>query len=131
MSNREIKFRAWLPIAIDDDDNYSEFEMTYDLAFQKYAPLNDLLKNLNRPLMQYTGLLDKTGKEIYEGDFLKLNHWKSSDIFDYTKPFIVKWEFGQINFKQGEHNNFIGSLNGKLGMEIIGNIYENPELLKP
>lgn len=78
---------------------------------------------------QYTGLKDKEGREIYEGDVVKLDHWKSSDLFDYSKPFIVTYYEGEINFKQGEFNNFKGSLNGMLSIEVIGNIHDNKELL--
>ena len=83
----------------------------------------------NTILMQYTGLKDKNGKEIYEGDVVILDHWKSQDIFDYSKPFSVTWQDGQIDFRQGLYHNFIGSMNGKIDLRIIGNIYENPELL--
>jgi len=70
--------------------------------------------------MQYTGLVDKQGKEIYEGDIVK-----AFAVLDKTKEFncAVEWSAG----------GFIA--NGSLGvnnhlLEVIGNIYENPELLK-
>ncbi len=79
-------------------------------------------------LMQYTGLKDKNGKEIYEGDIVKTLYVFSSDI-----------PHGQIKFKKGrffvewmnedEEMNDILHIHAKAS-EIIGNIYENPELLE-
>lgn len=66
----------------------------------------------NLELLQFTGLLDKNGKEIYEGDI----------ISDGTFTFPVTWDEKECRF------NGIDSLEGSA--KIIGNIYENPELLK-
>jgi uncharacterized phage protein (TIGR01671 family) len=72
-------------------------------------------------LMQFTGLKDKKGKEIYEGDILKC------DIKPYGHEFL-----GRIVFMNGGFCIDGGipiNING-FGIEIVGNIYENPELLK-
>ena len=68
--------------------------------------------------------------EIYEKDFVLLKHWKSSDIFNYNNPFLVTYRDGQICFLQGGFYNFIGSLGGKLEIDVIGNLFNNPELLE-
>ena len=69
--------------------------------------------------MQYTGLKDKNGKEIYEGDILLTNN--------QTYNYEVKFEDCSFGV-QTKHYGFI-NLIGCGELEIIGNIYENPELL--
>ena len=118
---REYKFRCW----------YCN-KMRYDITgFEFYSEGNlsgvfidgDFADEIE--LMQFTGLHDKNGKEIYEGD-----------IVDVTRPCI--YETGRIVFKNGcffikvketllalwecEPNNY--------QLEVIGNIYENSNLLK-
>ncbi len=79
-------------------------------------------------LVQYTGLKDKNGKEIYEGDIVKAASQGSNTVC------TVKWGQGRVGFfihAPGICWNLSGS--GKdydqETVEIIGNIYENPELL--
>jgi hypothetical protein len=73
-------------------------------------------------LMQFTGLHDKDGKEIYEGNII--NHsWGRSEV-RYVAPTFVAFE--QIEKDHIGH----WTLEGNPNIEVIGNIYENPELLK-
>ena len=81
---------------------------------------------------QYTGLKDKDGKEIFEGDILHVNYHSEKDV-------TIVWDDGAFHFKA--INRFLGCLPGELlalcciqkEVEVykkIGNIYENPELLE-
>jgi len=114
----------------------------YNKASKKMHPINDLsecdhlaaIEGLltNIDLMQYTGLKDKKGKEIYEGDILSYD--KKDDCFkDWPKnqPFPI----GEVVWLKDEAG--FGWLQEDDGYEsiikdhvIIGNIYENPELIK-
>ena len=122
--NRQIKFRAW---DSTKEKMVSWEQITHNSNLDLWGGYFDLFNREELQPMQYTGLKDKNGKEIYEGDVVILDHWKSQDIFDYSKPFSVTWQDGQIDFRQGLYHNFIGSMNGKIDLRIIGNIYENPE----
>lgn len=70
----------------------------------------------NIELMQYTGLKDKNGTPIFEGDIVKTPSGECEVEFDYGKfePIDASGEYGWLHSQ----------------LEIIGNIYENPELLK-
>ena len=76
------------------------------------------------PLMQYTGLKDKNGKEIYEGDFLFHHYFKEVGN--------VIWHIGQSRWALEYFDKKTQELFpiDKKSFEIIGNIYENPDLLK-
>lgn len=137
---KDIKFRAFCKHDIELNQPL-RFDMVHDVEVGEtffrcaedpeinYTPICVFADPENWFLQQYTGLKDKNGTEIYEGDVVHLNHWKSSDLFDYSSHFVVEYYEGEINFKQGEYNNLKGSLNGKIDIEVIGNIYQNPELL--
>lgn len=78
-------------------------------------------------IMQYTGLTDKNGKEIYEGDIVKdLAVLPEDEERDYISVVEFKWGSFLIYDKEKEKYNTVAHST----LEVIGNIYENPELLK-
>jgi len=137
---RDIKFRAWdktykrmnYKVQVGNTD-YADKNYTCNSIWVDYAD-NKSVGWMNADdkcidLMQYTGLKDKNGKEIYEGDILKSESWgKGSRLLN---PYhVVKW--GNCGWKAEGYNGSIRvspSLDIKPDFEIIGNIYETPELL--
>ena len=80
-------------------------------------------------VMQFTGLLSGKGEEIYEGDILRM-----PGNYNYTR--VVEWYKIGLRVKQINgggnfplHYPFVGQTGNETDWEIIGNIYENPELL--
>lgn len=110
--NREIKFRMY----------HKDFGMSKPVSLQDLSLSTDARWiELNPIIMQYTGLKDKNGKDIYEGDVLLLldPSWHK----DIRIPVI---------YDRGGYRAEFGTLYRacNIGVEVIGNIYENPELLK-
>jgi len=124
--NRPIKFRVW-----DKRENkgMSTQNMLYDAQLHHFW--QDFVDYPGYELMQYTGLTDKNGKEIYEGDIVQYNQNSSYDNMD----FIAKWSDDKLGFifqsNSGEQLvNQTPHLNRFKHLEVVGNIFENPELLK-
>jgi uncharacterized phage protein (TIGR01671 family) len=119
MENREIKFRAWNP---EIKKMSKPFGFNHVMDFTNAEGLGYVKTITNEVLMQFTGLHDKTGKEIYEGDYF---------IIDSVK-LVVIFEDGKFCFDNtgGSYGrDFIGQ--DRVGRLIIaGNIYEHHHLLK-
>lgn len=125
---RNLKFRAW-----DDRKQRIEDNVSLDLQSGWWCYLDDdghIIKVGSRdksgpPIMQYTGLKDKNGKEIYEGDILRTHT---------NKDMVVSWsnKFASfvINRKNWAFCHWFGESGDPEDYEVIGNIYENPEIIK-
>lgn len=114
---REIKFRAW---------KESEKRMLYwgELCMSPSSLVDALNRVYLHAVMQYTGLKDKNDKEIYEGDVVKHVLWH-----DRIENRVVIYDNEMCAFlPMGEWCSTFPSLPNHF--EIIGNIYENPELIK-
>ena len=132
---RSIKFRCW-------DTENKEMLRVQELDFEdtfyggrlsiRTDQYNDYFDMEDMILMQYTGLKDKNEKEIYEGDII-------FDSFYERKAKVVFlegafWLDYIDNFKEYEtiHKRYqlIANYDNKSVLEVIGNIYDNPELLE-
>jgi uncharacterized phage protein (TIGR01671 family) len=112
---KEIKFRAWNGESME----YGGFSVHATLGEIQPSALTRVTKS--SPLMQYTGLLDKNGKEIYEGDIVK--HCKQSAVCGEVKYFEGGFVVGHCACDFA-----LMKFNCPKFIEIIGNIYENSEL---
>jgi len=84
--------------------------------------------------MQFTGLKDRNGVEIYEGDIIKYHYFYFSNGSEIENECVcsVKWDDTFANFDAMDKDgfaHFLGQASDD-GIEVIGNIYEHPELLK-
>lgn len=134
MNGRHIKFRVW-----------GWIDMAHTQKGWKYFSLEDALcsydcGNENTSMLgreddtepqQFTGILDKNGKEIYEGDILDIQEVIAGDLEPTLRTEEIKFKHGQFCFGSfslyesiayGESEKIIG--------EIIGNIHENSQFLK-
>ena len=113
---KTIKFRIWNPEEKKMVESGATPMMLHSF-FEYSARFNT---QYEMPYQQFTGLTDKNGKEIYDGDIVEV---KYSDGSGYDNPVEVSFENG--SFWAG-----MGYLNDIKIIEVVGNIFQNPELLK-
>lgn len=156
---REIKFRAWAKEVFENDElayggfmiQPNEIKMLY---LQNISTLMDgprgtgiecfvqgsFLPGMGHlekwkfdeiELMQYTGITDRNGKDIYEGDIVTEHHAGLMFEPDFYQIQVVEWkEFGFIPFMRVIGDSRHDFANNLKEFIVIGNIYEHPQLLK-
>jgi uncharacterized phage protein (TIGR01671 family) len=129
---REIKFRAWDNVlglcsveSIDFAVDCVYVRKPIDKEFHTYT-----LSVENSQLMQYTGLHDKNGKEIYEGDIVKMGWPRQGILIKIEWNEVMDEGTGFIPFTRPGLDGEDWENMGGEDVEVIGNIYENPELIE-
>jgi len=114
---REIKFRAW---DIENKEMFYDAQDAYDNQGDVPASsFGSLLVDEDYILMQYTGLKDKNGKEIYEGD-----------IVTYASDLPEQIIFKDAAFRWGGESDYVVKTREPNVLQVIGNIYEHSHFLQ-
>lgn len=147
MKNREIKFRVWEKARKRMNHNIHSINFHENIITLLWGGVyTEKLKNVE--LLMWTGLKDKNGKEIYEGDIVKWNTIPYDMMSSsYEQIFEVKWDEENAGFTpffsyrhdsdeswSGDHYGTLSQQDWAkkedyLQFEVIGNIFENPDLI--
>lgn len=123
---REIKFRAWLK-EHKTMVNVAEIDINHQLIYHYgFDDFEGNFENFNSiELLQYTDLKDKNENEIYEGDIVKLRANHGIGVVKYYD----EWGAFVIEYIKPRPLAVLGINYYKEDIEVLGNIYKNPELL--
>ena len=119
--SREIKFRAW-------DKHHNSMEYINDLYWLEENGIHDFNDD-NYIFMQNTGLKDKNGKEIYDSDIVKVT-WGSGKIVCYEVKYCESLGYHYLRDTKNKEDDDIICIYDYSQMDVIGNVFDNPELLK-
>jgi uncharacterized phage protein (TIGR01671 family) len=146
-NEREIKFRIWddqlekiiimpsinsfrsshLPSEAGTPVDYEITSGIVEKTIQENSNYTNICNDME--IMQFTGLLDKNGKEIYESDLIKVVDMKDDTIGMENNIYIVEFDRDQFCITT-QQNGYHETIPRENAIEVIGNIYENPELEK-
>lgn len=134
---REIKFRAWIEHSCA---KYMDYEPTLQAnGILSSIYINEAINQSETKLMQYIGLKDKNGKEIYEGDIILFTNAINEA---YDKTGVVEFDLDECGYKAMYRDDYatcciylinpqvFADRHTEITYEVIGNIYENPDLAK-
>jgi uncharacterized phage protein (TIGR01671 family) len=121
---REFTFRAWLnpekKMYIGFDWDSCDYDGWVEFNDGQLMSRIDLRNNCE--IMQFTGLKDKNGRDIFEGDIVRYEHSNPTGWQEYIR--VVTWNEKAAAFEVPTAGIFTRNI------EVIGNIYENPELVE-
>ncbi|EAF8382835.1 hypothetical protein A0E69_06220 [Listeria monocytogenes] len=129
---REIEFRAWDKEVKEMDYNPSVIEIWQNKPINEQFRLESEEKLV---WMQYTGLKDKNGKKIFEGDIVAFSE-DDFHVFNSQVEYFLEDGYPAFDIKVPSTYYFDSnvfsevSMSGLYEIEVIGNIHENPELLE-
>ena len=126
--NRPIHFRAWdgEKMHCNEDALFIDNSWWYGKSEYDTPPLGAYSGNDEAVIMQFTGLLDRNGKEIFEGDVVEHRNY----IKELLGKYEVRWGLFGFTLHDPLHPELLSYYVSPEQLEIIGNIYENPELIK-
>lgn len=118
--SREIKFEMW-----DSEQNEMlTWKRINQLDTEGICMFLDMLTEERFKKRQYTGLTDRNGKEIYEGDVIHIPAWKMNGEVNFASGMFKVRDRAREDFNQS-----LASFMVEIRCEVIGNIYEHPHLL--
>ena len=114
---RDFRFRAWTGDHMEFSDSYGNEGFWCHVG-----------NHIEWKLMQYTGLKDKNGVEIYESDLVLVRDVRVCEVIFHKHAGC--WDLKLVNALSSESIGSVSPASYKYHAEVIGNIYENPELMK-
>jgi uncharacterized phage protein (TIGR01671 family) len=119
-----LKFKAW-------DKETQAMNGMAEIYRNKNQEIELRPRDENIILMPFTGLVDKNGKDIFEGDIVQFEDCYTESDFLYINKGIIEWSQGSFTVTNRDSVEMEDLLDGEiLDVTIIGNIYENKEVLE-